>query len=467
MPKLEKMCNFPFELKELSESGEFTGTASPYGVKDLGDDIVEPGAFTKTIKERGSKVRLLSEHETLIGSATVTDTADGLWAKGKINLGTQAGREAYSDLKFCRDEGQPMGLSIGYQTIKADFDEKGARHLKEVSLWEISITAFPMATTALVTGVKGARKMEQKTAKTKRVDGEDLPASSFLIVGDAEDTSTWKLPWKFGSDETTAAHLRNALARFDQMTDVSEDDKKKAWAKLKRLCKEYGIEVADDGKTALSLRRELKSLLLETKDMGADDTCEAVCRICRDVCYSALWYCYGDGDMYNAMYGALADCADAVRLCADAAGRDSESIAEIAALSETLCRRAAAVCQQTPDDAVMKACAEVCASCADSCQAMSGGMEGKSARRREFKEGRMFSAANKEKMSAACEQIKSGHDTLRALLDDEAGTDDDEAKRAAAATSAPGAARETKQSEPARGHSAAESLIGDIRALIP
>jgi uncharacterized protein len=92
------------------------------------------------------------------------------------------------------------------------------------------------------------------TAKTKRVDGEDLTADCFLIVGDKDDTSTWKLPWKFSTEEKTKSHLRNALARFNQLTGVSEEDKKKAWTKLVSLCKKYGIEVSDDNKKSLERR---------------------------------------------------------------------------------------------------------------------------------------------------------------------------------------------------------------------
>ena len=83
----------------------------------------------------------------------------------------------------------------------------------------------------------------KKDAKTKRVDGEDLPAPAFLIVGDKDDTSTWKLPVKFSTDEKTKAHLRNALSRFNQLKDVSQADKDKAWKKLVALCEKHGIDV--------------------------------------------------------------------------------------------------------------------------------------------------------------------------------------------------------------------------------
>lgn len=155
-----KQIDIPFKIKSVSDSGEFSGIGSPFGVRDLGNDVVDRGAFQKTISERGNKVRLLDGHKTRIGIAFVTETPSALEMQGRINLDKPAGRDAYSDLKFYRDNGQPMGLSIGYETVKSippDKSPDGARHLTEVRLWELSITEFPMAESALVTDVKHGR----------------------------------------------------------------------------------------------------------------------------------------------------------------------------------------------------------------------------------------------------------------------------------------------------------------------
>lgn len=90
------------------------------------------------------------------------------------------------------------------------------------------------------------RAQRAKKKKTKRVDGEDLTADAFLIVGDPEDTSTWKLPWKFSTEEKTKTHLQNALARFNQLKGVSKEDKDAAWEKLVKLCKEHDIKVSEE-----------------------------------------------------------------------------------------------------------------------------------------------------------------------------------------------------------------------------
>lgn len=90
--------------------------------------------------------------------------------------------------------------------------------------------------------------IERKAAgKTKRVDGEDLPSSAFLIVGDPADTSTWKLPVKFSTDDKTKSHVRNALARIDQVQGVSSSELAAAKKKLLSIAKRLGI---DAGKAA-------------------------------------------------------------------------------------------------------------------------------------------------------------------------------------------------------------------------
>jgi HK97 family phage prohead protease len=181
---MNERMTFPLELKELSENGEFIGIASPYGIKDLGDDIVERGAFTKSIAERGNKVRLLDSHQTRIGIAEVSESQTGLMAKGRINLDKQIGRDAYSDLKFYQSAGQPMGLSIGFQTVKSDIGDKGVRLLKELKLFEISVTEIPMNESALVTAVKDARfefadiAEEMKAARIEKKAGRKISAES-------------------------------------------------------------------------------------------------------------------------------------------------------------------------------------------------------------------------------------------------------------------------------------------------
>jgi hypothetical protein len=43
---------------------------------------------------------------------------------------------------------------------------------------------------------------------------------------------------------TDAKHVRNALARFDQVTDVSDDERELAFANIKKAARHYDVDVS-------------------------------------------------------------------------------------------------------------------------------------------------------------------------------------------------------------------------------
>ena len=146
----------PFDMKALSEDGEFEGYAATFGDVDLGNDVVMPGAFSASlVKWPAHKVKMLHQHrpDEIAGKwLELRETDKGLYAKGKLFLKVQRGQEIHEMMK----EGQLEGLSIGYRTREYEIDnELGVRRLKKVDLREISIVTFPMNELAGVTLVKG------------------------------------------------------------------------------------------------------------------------------------------------------------------------------------------------------------------------------------------------------------------------------------------------------------------------
>ena len=148
----------PLEIKSLNDDGHFEGLCSTYGNVDLGGDIIEPGAFTKTIAEHGARLPLLAEHREAIGMADMEDRVEGLYSRNSLNLAKSVARDAYADLKFYSERGIKTGMSIGYQVLNAVQDKANemVRRITEVRLWENSITLFPMNQLARVTAVKSA-----------------------------------------------------------------------------------------------------------------------------------------------------------------------------------------------------------------------------------------------------------------------------------------------------------------------
>lgn len=145
-----------FELKEVNEDGSFVGIASVYGVEDLGGDVIEKGAFRKTISENPT-VPILWQHksEEVIGSGTVKEWQGKVLLEGQLDLDDPTAMKAYKKMKSKLIK----GLSIGFNTIKhtwEDVEGRMVRHITELKLWEVSVVTFPMLPAAQVTRVKSA-----------------------------------------------------------------------------------------------------------------------------------------------------------------------------------------------------------------------------------------------------------------------------------------------------------------------
>ena len=146
--------NVNFDVKDINEeTNVFEGYASVFNNKDSHDDVIEKGAFTKTIQERGHKVKVLWQHDmwTPIGKAIeMKEDNYGLFVKAQIS-DTDEGRRAMTLIK----DGVIDELSIGYSVVKDEIDrDTGIRKLKELKLFEFSPVTFAANEQAVITGAK-------------------------------------------------------------------------------------------------------------------------------------------------------------------------------------------------------------------------------------------------------------------------------------------------------------------------
>ena len=144
--------NRPFEVKEVGGDGKFSGYGSVFGELDSYRDIVMPGAFKRTLNEdfdrKGRKVPMLWQHkywEPIGVYEVIREDDHGLYVEGACNMEVQQGRECHALMK----QGALTGLSIGYNTVKSEWDEKAlTRKLWELDLWEVSPVTFPAGDSA-------------------------------------------------------------------------------------------------------------------------------------------------------------------------------------------------------------------------------------------------------------------------------------------------------------------------------
>lgn len=145
--------SWPLTVKNVdTQPGHFRGYANVYGIEDLQGDIVDRGAFTKTLAERNGRVRLLSQHDTrtILGVAYLQDSTTGLMVNpGIINMEKQVGKDAWADILHSKEHDLPMEMSIGFNVISEEW-RGGARHITEIELWECSLVTFAANPQAVV-----------------------------------------------------------------------------------------------------------------------------------------------------------------------------------------------------------------------------------------------------------------------------------------------------------------------------
>lgn len=160
--------SLPLDLKATEqEKGGYKGHFAVFGNVDLGGDIIHPGAFTKTLQERAGRIKVFMGHDwsKLIGPppALIKEDAIGLYAEGRLTLGSFWGKEAYALIS----DGALTEGSIGYYAMKWDYEETEDHsqvicNLREIMLLEIS--PVPLGMNPLTT---------VETAKSLAMQGMD------------------------------------------------------------------------------------------------------------------------------------------------------------------------------------------------------------------------------------------------------------------------------------------------------
>ncbi len=71
--------------------------------------------------------------------------------------------------------------------------------------------------------------------------------------------SAYAFPKQRKEPLTDASHVKNALARFDQVEGVSDEDRDLAFANIKKAAKQYGIDVEESNWHELGKKSHTKN----------------------------------------------------------------------------------------------------------------------------------------------------------------------------------------------------------------
>ena len=88
-----------------------------------------------------------------------------------------------------------------------------------------------------------------RETKKERAQGEDVPRISEGMSTAEEDRladSEFAFPRARKEPIHDAAHVRNAIARFDQVEGVTDEERDEAWQRIRAAAKKYGIDMGED-----------------------------------------------------------------------------------------------------------------------------------------------------------------------------------------------------------------------------
>ncbi len=222
-------------VKVLSdEEGIVEAFVAGIGNKDSVGDIIQPGAFVDSLKERTPKgcwshqweipvSRTLEIREVLPGEPSLPQKMQsrgvgGLYVKTQFNLETQRGREAFSDVKFFGDESE---WSIGYRVEEQEYSKDlKANLLHKIELYEYSPVLFGANSLTSTVSVKVG---EQNVAFTVACDDKELEAKMADAIKNVIATEVVD-EGKADSTEASEDEAVATTAETDESVETADPD---------------------------------------------------------------------------------------------------------------------------------------------------------------------------------------------------------------------------------------------------
>lgn len=228
----------PVFVKSVDEDeGIVTHLISVYGIVDKGGDIAHKGMFTKTIQERGAKIRVVDNHRResvldVVGKplnfyevtkaelprevlTRYPDATGGMMVETQFLLDTPEGKGIFSRIK----NDAISEFSYGYNTMDSDrenIEGKRIRHLRAVRLMEYGPTIFGMNDAAVAVSAKSDE--EQIVVKIRDADKEPLRTIQ-VVVGTVEGKTAIR-SFGFDKNEWTEEEIKD-LGLFRQLGSLS------------------------------------------------------------------------------------------------------------------------------------------------------------------------------------------------------------------------------------------------------
>lgn len=228
----------PTFIKEIiEEKGIVEHFVAIMGNLDAGRDVIEMGAFRKSLAERKNRIRVLDQHQTdsvmrvigkplelrEVGVEELTeevleyapDAVGGLLATTQYAISTDNGRNAYELVKGGFVDESSIGydpVQVYHKEVVIDGKKVQTRRLTELRLWEYSNVIFGMnPATAVVSAKEDQGEGEQKAVTPYQ--NLDLAARNRAWDSDAAEGRVRE--WAGGADDMDWAKYRQASLWYD------------------------------------------------------------------------------------------------------------------------------------------------------------------------------------------------------------------------------------------------------------
>lgn len=150
-----------------TDAGEFSGYAVIWGERNAHNEIVQRGAFTRSLEEHraaGTRPVMLWSHipSEIIGVWNeVREDEKGLFVRGQFLTQITSGREAYELVKARALN----GLSIGFRTYPGGVQTRGGvRIITSINVREISLVGNPSGGGARITNIRSSGRSSESAA---------------------------------------------------------------------------------------------------------------------------------------------------------------------------------------------------------------------------------------------------------------------------------------------------------------
>ena len=192
------------ELRTIEDQGIVSAYLTKWGTVDSYGTTFTKGSFKKTFQERGTKIKLLFNHDPLAGKVIAVGEDDiGPWVRCQFNLDTKVGFDSFAHVK-AKDVD---AFSFGFNRMKSKpANKENVIEITEVRVMECGPVIFPANEEAAITDVRSEDFNETMANRELTQRGYKLFSALDWTMDD--------IKWSDNSSEGVISKTDTAIAEF-------------------------------------------------------------------------------------------------------------------------------------------------------------------------------------------------------------------------------------------------------------